>query len=532
MQYSNTYNPGWRQHPNFSWGGQNSHNRPHGGQQYGKQPMYKPEPREEKSSLEQMMSKFISSTETRLQNQDESIKELENQIGQLAKMIATKDPRTLPSNTETNPKEQVNAIELRSAKTSESKEDAKSPSQEEQVETSKGKSSNSTPAPTAQSRIVIPPPFPVALKKDKIDAQFSKFLEVFKKLHISIVFADALMQMPSYVKFMKDIYANKRKKLGLGEPKPTRMSLRLADRSVKYLRGVIEDILVKMGPTDSLVLDMEEDREMPLILGRPFRATAKALIYVQEEKLRLRVGEEEITFDVFNTLKHTLHTNDCSKVYYLDSLVCNFVQDAMMDPLEATLTTELKEDELDEEKTKIVEYFNAKHLRKRPVRMKLEDLGDRRDLTSQKSSIKEPPTLELKPLSPHLKYVYLGEHRLLQLDQLDEFRGQADDLASTYKKHTKQAHDKRITPKEFKEGEAVLLYNSKLRLFPGKLKSRWTGPYIITNVFSSGAITLKDGKNEPFTVNAPLLKHYLGGAVEHKLELLDSKTIRTERDEP
>ncbi|XP_073309943.1 uncharacterized protein [Primulina huaijiensis] len=64
-----------------------------------------------------------------------------------------------------------------------------------------------------------------------------------------------------------------------------------------------------------------------------------------------------------------------------------------------------------------------------------------------------------------------GENRLLQLDQFDEFRGQACDLALTYKERTKQEHDKRILMREFKEGEAVLLYNSKLHSFPGKLKS-------------------------------------------------------------
>ncbi|XP_073289108.1 uncharacterized protein [Primulina huaijiensis] len=397
--YSNTYNPVWRQHPNFSWGGPGSQTRPQGGQQYSKQPMYRHEPRDEKSSLEQMMSKFISATDTRLQNQDESIKGLENQIGQLAKMITSREPGTLPSNTKTNPKEQVNAIELRSEKKLEPREGA--------TDTSTGNSSNSTPAPTAQSKIVIPPPFPAALKKAKLDAQFGKFLEVFKKLHINIIFADDLMQMPSSAKFLKDILANKRKlkdhmtrnltencsaivqnkipkklkdpgsfsipcmigdvvfqkalcdlgasinlmplsvckKLGLGEPKRTKMSLQLADRSVKYPRGVIEDVLVKVGkfmfPTDFVVLDMEEDKETPLILGRTFIATGKAVIEVQEGKLRLRVGKEEITFNVFNALKHTLHTNDCFIVDSSDSLVCQFVQDAMKDPLEATLTTEL-----------------------------------------------------------------------------------------------------------------------------------------------------------------------------------------------
>ncbi|XP_075492502.1 uncharacterized protein LOC142530556 [Primulina tabacum] len=134
------------------------------------------------------------------------------------------------------------------------------------------------------------------------------------------------------------------RKLGLGEPKPTRMSLQLADRSFKYPRRVIEDVLVKVDkfifPADFVVLDMEEDIEMPLTLGRPFLATGKALIDVQEGKLRLRVGEEEITFDVFNALKHTLHSDSCYRIDAVAALVSNYVQDALGDPLEATLTTE------------------------------------------------------------------------------------------------------------------------------------------------------------------------------------------------
>lgn len=124
--YSNTYNFGWRNHPNFSWGGQNSHFRPQGGHQYGRQQGYKSEPRGEKSSLEKMMSKFISATDTRFQNQDASIKGLENQIGQLAKLIANREQGTLPSNTEKNPREQVKVIELRGGKVLEPKGKEKS----------------------------------------------------------------------------------------------------------------------------------------------------------------------------------------------------------------------------------------------------------------------------------------------------------------------------------------------------------------------------------------------------------------------
>ncbi|XP_075500073.1 uncharacterized protein LOC142538646 [Primulina tabacum] len=110
-----------------------------------------------------------------------------------------------------------------------------------------------------------------------------------------------------------------------------------------------------------------------------------------------------------------------------------------------------------------------------------------------------------------------GERRLLQLDQLEEFRNLAYDLALSYKEKTKRAHDRRIVEREFKEGEIVLFYISRLRLFPGKLKSRWSGPFVISKVYPSGAVELQDGKDGTFTVNAQRLKHYMGGAVEPQL---------------
>ncbi|XP_075492501.1 uncharacterized protein LOC142530555 [Primulina tabacum] len=105
-----------------------------------------------------------------------------------------------------------------------------------------------------------------------------------------------------------------------------------------------------------------------------------------------------------------------------------------------------------------------------------------------------------------------GERRLLQLDQLEECRNLAYDLALSYKEKTKKAHDKRIIEREFKEGDNVLLYNSRLRLFPGKLKSQWSGPFVISKVYPSGAVGLHDGKDGTFTVNAQRLKHYMARA--------------------
>ena len=69
------------------------------------------------------------------------------------------------------------------------------------------------------------------------------------------------------------------------------------------------------------------------------------------------------------------------------------------------------------------------------------------------------------------------EERLLQMNELEELRNEAYDNAKIYKDKTKKWHGQKILRKEFKTGEQVLLYNSKLKLFPGKLKSRWSGPY-------------------------------------------------------
>ena len=81
-------------------------------------------------------------------------------------------------------------------------------------------------------------------------------------------------------------------------------------------------------------------------------------------------------------------------------------------------------------------------------------------------------------------------NRLLQLSELDELRTNAYQNAKIYKERTKAWHDKHIVQKEFELGQKVLLFNSRLRLFPGKLKSRWSGPFEITKVLPYGAVEI------------------------------------------
>ncbi|KAL4367617.1 hypothetical protein GQ457_05G020020 [Hibiscus cannabinus] len=107
-----------------------------------------------------------------------------------------------------------------------------------------------------------------------------------------------------------------------------------------------------------------------------------------------------------------------------------------------------------------------------------------------------------------------GERRMLELNELDEFRTQAYENARLYKEKMKRCHDRYILPQHFAEGQQVLLYNSRLRLFLGKLKSRWSGPFTIHKVYPHGAVNLKGPNSDViFKVNGKSLKVYNGAPI-------------------
>ncbi|KAL4348430.1 hypothetical protein GQ457_17G009180 [Hibiscus cannabinus] len=89
-----------------------------------------------------------------------------------------------------------------------------------------------------------------------------------------------------------------------------------------------------------------------------------------------------------------------------------------------------------------------------------------------------------------------GQKRLLDINELEEIRHAAYDNAKIYKEKTKKWHDRKILPKDYQPGQQVLLFNSRLKLFLGKLKSRWSGPFIITHVSPHGAITIKSPQDD------------------------------------
>ena len=97
-----------------------------------------------------------------------------------------------------------------------------------------------------------------------------------------------------------------------------------------------------------------------------------------------------------------------------------------------------------------------------------------------------------------------------QLNAMDEFRLAAYENAKIYKEKTKKLHDARLLRREFEVGQQVLLFNSRLKLFPGKLRSKWSGPFTVTKVLPYGAVELTHPEKGQFKVNGQRLKHYLG----------------------
>nr|XP_008376126.1 uncharacterized protein LOC103439350 [Malus domestica] len=103
-----------------------------------------------------------------------------------------------------------------------------------------------------------------------------------------------------------------------------------------------------------------------------------------------------------------------------------------------------------------------------------------------------------------------GLNRKLQLNELAEITNEAYESSKIYKERMKVFHDRNILRKTFEPLPKVLLYNSRLHLFPGKIRSRWTGPYVVKRVFPFGAVEVEDPTNgNVFKVNGQQLKPFL-----------------------
>ena len=311
---------------------------------------------------------FKSDTQVFQNNTSASLKNLETQVRQIAFSMPNQSKGTFPSDTQKNPKDYM-AVQLRSGKEvgNNNKKEMKEKTNAEQEETGK-EEEKSMPEKTTEAKKKIQTeqpegsseqkqketvpaytptePFSQRLQKAKREEQFSRFLDIFKKIEINIPFAEVINQMPNYAKFLKEILSKKRKideerivnltatcsaviqqkllakmkdpvsftipcsigkyefkkalcdsgasinliplsvvqRLSLGELTPIAITLQMADRSMAQPEGVLEDVLVKVGkfifPMDFVIMKMEEDKQVPLLLGRTFLTTGAALIDV------------------------------------------------------------------------------------------------------------------------------------------------------------------------------------------------------------------------------------------------------------
>ena len=223
-------------------------------------------------------------------------------------------------------------------------------------------------------------PYPlVPSRKDK-ERHLARFLDIFKKLEITMPFKEALQQMPLCSKFQKDMLTQNSKyihsdtivvegnysvviqrilppkhnnpgsvnipcsigavsvgkalidfganinlmplsmcrRMGELEIMPTRMTLQLANRSITRPYGVIEDILVRVKhfffPADFVVMDIEEDVDIPLILGCLFMLTTSCVVDMGRRKLEMGIEDQKISFDLFDEEKQLLDQNVCLQV--------------------------------------------------------------------------------------------------------------------------------------------------------------------------------------------------------------------------
>ena len=122
---------------------------------------------------------------------------------------------------------------------------------------------------------------------------------------------------------------------------------------------------------------------------------------------------------------------------------------------------------------------------------------------------------------PNYDWTEAGEDIQLKLSELNEIRVEVHESARSYKEKAKLFHNRHIFRKEFSPGMKVFLYDPKLHLFPGRLRSRWKGPYIVSHIFPDGAVEIQDPQSGvTFKVNGQHLKQFLELPSQEDVECL------------
>ncbi|CAN6698180.1 unnamed protein product [Malus baccata var. baccata] len=330
----------------------------------------------------------IQKTNQNIQNIQATMKDLQQQMGQLSLQFSGREPGKFPSQTIPNPRGNAdcNAVRILRCGKSYDNRDA------ENIENSAGTTRAAPVQPQTGSEISAESVQPL----DRSENTAVPAAETIENINL----------MPFSV-FQR---------LGQGEIKPTSVILQLADRSVAYPRGIIEDLIIKVDnlylPADFVVLDMDEDMQTPIILGRPFMATARTLIDVEAGTLTLRVQEQSVVFNLFEATKRPSDMQDCMRVDVLEGIMhANIMPSLTTDPLLKVLHGFEDTKNEDEEAFEYVTALESVHLHQPKWRRVFESLGEPK--TPLQPSKIQPPKLELKTLPEHLKYAYLGANSSL-----------------------------------------------------------------------------------------------------------------------
>ncbi|XP_071742450.1 uncharacterized protein [Rutidosis leptorrhynchoides] len=206
-------------------------------------------------------------------------------------------------------------------------------------------------------------------------------------------------------------------RLGLGPLKPTKIRIRLANHSFDTAIGIAEDILVSIDslvfPVDFVIMEMKEDLQVPLILGRPFLATADTIILVQRNQLNIGVSDERVTINIREAMKQPSNTDD-DECYALDHI--DLYVDEELEKLLGVDTSgfnQVFESDIVDLEADFNELMNVNvddnELEGETIREESFEAIPNEDRFQIKSSWEEPPTLELKELPEHLEYAFLKE---------------------------------------------------------------------------------------------------------------------------
>nr|GEV72419.1 reverse transcriptase domain-containing protein [Tanacetum cinerariifolium] len=380
---------------------------------------------------------------------------------------------TLPSNTIPNPKGEMKAITTRSSVAYEgpSIPTPKKVVERETEETTdkeqtnfQGSTSHIQPPVTPISKPDVPKtlpkpniPYPLRLNDQKLREkdtnQMEKFFQIFQDLHFDISFAYALLLMPKFASTIKSLLTNKEKlfelaKIPLNEncsgmllkKLPEKLGdldkflilcdfsgmdvchaladLELADRSITRPKGVAEDVFVKVGKfhflTDFVFVDFEADPRVPLILGRSFLRTGRALIDVYGEEITLQVNDEAVTFNLNQTTRYSFTYDDLSvnRIDIIDVAREEYAKEILgfSNNSSGGNPTSTSEPILFDSSPSLTPFEGSDFiLEEIEAYLKDELISleiDHADF-KVKSSIEEPPKLELKDLPSILEYAYL-----------------------------------------------------------------------------------------------------------------------------